>query len=147
MTPEKQSIMISYIVFGVLWYVSHSIGMRKLFQRSGKSAGLAFIPLWREVVLFQLVWQKKNMGLIWLATFVLGNGMYFGGAASKIQFLGWTGLVLIIASVYLWIRKCYKESRAYNTGNGTAAGLIFMNMIFTVCLAFNKNAEYKGAQA
>lgn len=145
-TEELASIYNHYMVWAALWYVTHVFGMRNLFAKAHKNKAIAYIPLYREVVLFETVWAKKNIGWIWLALFVLGHGMYFYGASANVQVVAWLGFVGILAAFYLWLRKCYKESRAYNCSNGTCVGLILLNMIFTIWLGSHKEAEYKGAR-
>ena len=146
MTQEMATIANTYIALLVVWYITHTLGMRKMFKKAKvENKALAFIPFWREVKLFELVWDKKNMAVLWVASFILGHGLLWYGSASEVQPMAWIGFVLILVALWLWLRKCHFEARAYNRHNGTAVGLMLFNDIFTLYVGYAKT-EYKGAK-
>ncbi len=145
-TQEMARIANTYMIFAVIWYVTHTLGMRHIFEMAKVSnKAIAYIPVYREVKLFQIVWDKKNMGLYWAISSIVGVVCYVMGARLAIQPLGWVGLLSLLFATWLWLRKCHFEARAFNRKNGTAIGLMLFNILFTLYVGYSKT-EYKGAK-
>ncbi len=142
---ELTSIMTSWLVFYVIWYVLNAYGYMGQFRKAGMPKALAFIPFLREVQIYKMSWQKKNMGLAWLISTVGGIVLLFVGANTGVQILAWVGFILLIASVVLQIIRDVKQAKAFNCGGGMIASLILVNPIANVVLARN-TADYKGAR-
>ena len=63
MSEELSSIITTYAIWGVIWYVLQSYGHLLLFKKAGVNALTAFIPFYREFRMFQLTWKDKKVAL------------------------------------------------------------------------------------
>lgn len=141
---EAGSIIVRWVVFYAAWYVMNVIGYRKQFEKAGINKGIAFVPFLREVKVYQMSWDKKNMGLYWLIGNIGGIILTFVGAAAQIQIVGWIGVILVVYSQVLQIIRTFKQAKAFNRGGGTVAGLIFLDPIWNIVIG-QSTSEYRGA--
>ena len=107
---------ITSLIYLVL-YVLTVIGNWKLFEKAGEAGWKSIIPVLNMYVMFKIVY---------------GSGWKF-----LLLFVPILGQVLMIA---YYIRL----AQAYGKGTGFGIGLIFLNPIFFLILAFDNNAQYQG---
>jgi hypothetical protein len=141
---ENLTIYISWGIFGLVWYILMAIGCMGEFKKAKVSTGKAFIPLLREVELFNISWKKPKMGIIWLACAAGGIVCLYAGSAVRLQIVAWLGAAAVIAAVVLMIMRDVRQSHAFGGRGGMTAGLILLNPIFNLVIGKNM-AEYKGA--
>ena len=65
-------ILIHYIIFAVIWYAAQTFGCLFLFAKTGSKKSLAFVPVLREKVLFDISVKNEKLGLVWLILAVVG---------------------------------------------------------------------------
>ncbi len=104
-------------IFGLLFAVVTVIAMWKVFQKAGEEGWAAIVPYYNLYVLYKITW---------------GNGWFF--------------LLLLIpfANFVIGIITLVKLAKAFGKGGGFACGLIFLNFIFMLILAFSKDIQYVG---
>ena len=96
------------------------VGMWKLYSKAGKPGWASIIPIYNNVVLFQIVGLNP-----WLLLFML------------VPFLG-TIVILILSIV-----ANFRLAKSFGKGVGFGFGLWFLAPIFYLILAFG-NSEYVG---
>lgn len=93
------------------------VAMWKLFTKAGENGWAAIIPFYNTYVLFKVA---------------MGNG--------------WLFLLLLVPVVnfVMEIMICFKLAKAFGKGVGFGFGLLFLNPIFILILAFG-SSDYVGA--
>ena len=127
MTVELTKILTNYAVFAVIWYVLQTFGYFRLLRKTPANKVLAFIPVVRELVMFKLVWKSKFAGIIWFVCAIGGLALFLVSASTGLQIVGWLGLVMMIASIVIHIKRSRKQSKAFNLSGGiTTLGVFVM---------------------
>ena len=90
----------------------------KLFEKAGLQGWKAIIPIYSTYCLYQMAFGK-------------GKGWYI------------ICLLVPCVNVILSIVYCVNLAKSFNKGTGYALGLIFLNTIFMMILAF-RDAQYVG---
>ena len=65
--------------------------------------------------MFKLVWKAKYAGIIWFVCAIGGIALFLAAANTGIQIIGWIGLVMIIASIAIHIKRSGKQAKAFQT--------------------------------
>lgn len=144
MTLELTNYLTNYAIFAVIWYVLQTFGYFKTLRKTPTNPIIAFIPVVREIQMFNLTWKAKGIGYIWCVLAVGGLALFLVSSNTGIQFIGWLGLVMMIASVVIHIMRSLRQSKAFNIGGGLTTMLILVNPIGHIVLGLSQ-AEYKGA--
>ena len=145
MTVELTKILTNYAVFAVIWYVLQTFGYFRLLRKTPANKAFAFIPVVRELVMFKLVWKSKFAGIIWFVCAIGGLALFLVSASTGLQIVGWLGLVMMIASIVIHIKRSRTQSKAFNLSGGITTLLIFVNPIGNIVIGMGQ-AEYKGAK-
>ena len=145
MTVELTKSLTNYAIFAVIWYVLQTFGYLKVLRKTSVNKMLAFIPVLRELVMFKLVWKSKFAGIIWFICVIGGLALFLVAANTGLQIIGWLGLVMMIASIVIHIKRSRKQSKAFNLSGGITTLLIFVNPIGNIVIGMGQ-AEYKGAK-
>ena len=111
-------ISLISIAIGILTIIANW----KIFTKAGQAGWKCLIPIYNLVVLFRIA----GISPWWL----------FAYLATIIPFVGW--LVPLALSIYLMINL----AKAFGKEGGFAVGLILLNTIFMMILAFG-DAEYQ----
>ena len=109
-------ISVGYMIFCLAFGVVAIVSMWRIFTKAGEPGWAAIIPFYNCFVFFKIAW---------------GKGIYF-----LLTFIPFVGFVFAIIA---WV----KLTKAFGKGAGFAVGLIFLNPIFAMILAFDKS-EYIG---
>lgn len=109
---------ISYYIAMLVICVLTIVATWKIFNKAGEYGWKSIIPVYNIIVLFKLVGMNPWMILLYLVP---------------------------IANIVVMILFNIKLAKAFGKGGGFAAGLIFLNTIFTLILGFG-SAEYVGPQ-
>ena len=97
-------------MFSILIFILEVIGMWKIFDKAGEKGWKAIIPIYNLYILFKITY---------------GTGVYF------------LLLLIPIANIIFWIIMDVKLAKAFGHGIGFTLGLIFLEPIFLLVLAFN----------
>lgn len=111
-------IGIAYYIIMIAICVLEIIATWKIFTKAGEAGWKSIIPIYNIIVLFKIVGMNPWMILL---------------------------LLVPIANIVVPILFNIKLAKAFGKGGGFAAGLIFLNTIFTLILGFG-SAEYVGPQ-
>lgn len=116
----NQIVRAILIVLGVL-FVYGTILRWILYKKAGKNGWAAIIPVYRQIVMYQVCGLSPWLMLLWL-----------------IPIFGWI-VMLIIA-----IMKRFCLSKVFDKGTLFGFGILLLPPIFQSILAFNPNIEYEG---
>lgn len=108
------AMVVTYVV-SLLVAVVSIIAMWKIFTKAGKPGWASIIPVYNIIVLFQVCGMNPLMILL---------------------------MLIPVANVIVAIMMNIKLANKFGKGGGFAAGLIFLNFIFMLILAFG-DAEYQ----
>ncbi len=92
-----------------------------IYKKAGKYAWAAIIPIYRQIVMYQICKISPFIILMWL-----------------IPIIGW---IIMIAML---IVKRFKLSKAFGRGIGFGFGLLLLQPIFQTIIAFNSKIKYEG---
>lgn len=109
--------MIVILIISLALVAVSLLAMWKLYEKAGFAGWVALIPVYNVYVLYYITW---------------GKGVY--------MFL----MFIPLANFAVTIITAIKLAKAFGKSGGFAVGLIFLNFIFMLILAFDKSAEYVG---
>lgn len=141
----------TYAVMIIGLYVVQVIAYWKLFTKAGEPGWKSIIPFYNSYILFKIAWSTK---FFWLMLAVAVGGGFIGGilaallsetAAVVVAFVMIVYWIIAVFAIVISIVLCVKLAQAYGKGVGFAIGLVFLNIIFILILAFG-NAQYRGPQ-
>ena len=120
-------IMINRIVTGAIYagiiiVILTIVANWKIFTKAGEAGWKCLIPIYNLVILFKIVGISPWLILVYLA--------------------GWIPIIGPLASLGITIYSMISLAKAFGKGGGFAVGLIFLNTIFTMMLAFD-DAKYQ----
>lgn len=123
----------------IIWYILNIIANWKLLKKAGRAGFQSLIPVWNYIARFGISWSRIA-GVI----FLLLAG---GAAAMDSGNLNELGQVVYYVAVFgaalLWIIEKFKLSKAFGHGAGFGFGLVFLEPLFVMILAFGKS-RYTG---
>ena len=108
----------AYMIFALAIAVVSIVAMWKIFTKAGKPGWAAIVPFYNIYTEFEIAGMNGWMFLLLLIPFVN---------------------FIVMIMLYL------KLAKAFGKGTGFGIGLIFLNFIFTLILAFG-SAEYVGEE-
>lgn len=127
----------AYGVVSLILAVIMIIAWWKIFTKAGEKGWKAIIPIYNGYVQYKLFWNTK---MFWI-TLALGLGAgicaAIGGAVLIIIYS-----LLLIAVFVIAIMFNHKLSKSFGHGAGFTVGLVLLQPIFVLILAFGKS-EYK----
>lgn len=133
------------ICIGIAYYVLIVVSWWKLFTKAGEKGWKALIPFYNLYIQFKLTWSKKFFWIFLGLT--IAQGIFStivqntsGGTQVVMSFIC---LILVITIAVFSIISWYRLSKAYGHAGGYTVGLIFLNFIFMLILAFG-SSKYQG---
>lgn len=124
-------------LIGLVWVVILIVANWKIFTKAGEEGWKCLIPFYGQYIMYKITW---DVTYFWV---ILGIAVVSGiVAALEIPVIG---ALLSIASGIIGIIQLHKMSKAYGHDIGFTLGLIFLNPIFVLILAFGQS-EYMGPQ-
>ena len=113
-----QGEQVTYLVICIIMAVISIVALWKIFTKAGEKGWKAIIPIYDLYIMFKITW---------------GNGWFF--LLMIIPFVN-----IVIGIITLW-----KLAKVFGKGVGFFFGLLFLEPIFLLILAFG-SAEYVGIQ-
>ena len=109
----------------------------KVFTKAGDKGWKAIIPIYNGYTQFKLFWNTKMFWITLAIAVVAGICGAVGGAVLTVIYA-----ILAIAAVVIGIMFSHRVSKSFGHGAGFTVGLVLLNFIFMLILAFGKS-EYK----
>ena len=128
-------------IVGIIWLVISIVAMWRIFTKAGEPGWKCIIPFYNTYTEFKFTWNT-TMFWIYLAASMLPSilQILLGRDNAFVTLIGMLlGLVTLVLSIIL----IHKLSKAFGHGVGFTLGLIFLNPIFILILAFG-SSEYQG---
>ena len=120
------------IILGLAAIVLSIIVWFRLFKKSGYCGGFVFIPFYSTYLMYKIA---ECAGMFWF--FIIGAvvSALLTAASAEIGMVAW--IIYLIAVIVCSIVYYVKLAHAFGKSGGFAAGLIFLNPIFMMILAFS----------
>ena len=126
-------IMIG-LVACLIYYILIIIAYWKIFNKAGEAGWKAIIPLLNVYTMYKIAWDGK---MFWT---VMGLDIISSALArSENGALAAIAAILAIGALVIGIMLNFKLAKAFGKGTGFAIGLILLNPIFILILAFGSS--------
>lgn len=135
---EMVTVFAIVAVFGVCWYILNVVAYWRIFTKAGEAGWKSLIPVYNTYVQYRLTWNTKMFFVSLVLSLLTGTLSMIGGTAENLSY----AISLILAVIQL--TALYKLAEAFGRGILFAVGLVFLNPIFLLILAFSGN-RYEGA--
>ena len=136
MAVETQTNPV-YSVISLICAVLIIIAWWKIFTKAGEKGWKSIIPIYNGYTQFKLFWNTKMFWITLALAAVAGICAAVGGTVLIIIYA-----LLVIAAFVIGIMFSHKLSKSFGHGAGFTVGLILLQPIFVLILAFGKS-EYK----
>lgn len=135
-------------VISVVLTVLMIIAWWKIFNKAGEKGWKAIIPFYGSYTMYKVSWKTSVWWIMLAVSIVCGIGASMLSSSTTAS-PSVIGLILYwaaaIALFVIQIIFCVKLAKSFGKGGGFAVGLIFLNIIFVLILAFG-NAQYIGPE-
>ena len=128
--------IISGIVFAI-----NLICRWRIFSKAGEKGWKSIIPFYSSYVEFSFTWSKLQ-GILMLASMLVGRVVCAAAESGSLVYT--IGSVIGAYSAILVLIQTHKLSRSFGRKFGFTLGLLFLNPIFMLILAFGKKSQYVG---
>lgn len=116
--------IVAVMLITLLFYAYYAFVLAKLFQKAGKPAWAAIVPVYNIIVLLEIIGYKWYYVFVFLFSFV----PYIGS------------VIILLFKITLGL----KLSKAYGQSVGFGIGLALVPIIFLSIFAFNNKINYIG---
>lgn len=125
-------------IIELIFYVLRIIAGWKVFTKAGEKGWKSLIPIYNQIVQYQLTW-KPIMIVPILVLMLVGSVLVQLESGAMVVI----GAILCLAAAVLEIIGLHKLSKAFGHGGGFTLGLVLFEGIFWVILGFGKS-QYVG---
>ena len=134
-------LIVGVMAISAITFLINLVCRWRIFSKAGEKGWKSIIPFYSSYVEFSFTWSKLQ-GILMLATMLLGR---IGCAAAESGSLVYTiGSLIGAYSAILVLIQTHKLSLSFGRKFGFTLGLIFLNPIFMLILAFGKKSQYVG---
>ena len=135
------AIVAGVMIIGAITFVISLICRWRIFTKAGQKGWKSLIPVYSTYVEFSFTWSALQ-GILLLAALLVSS--IISKVCEPETFLyGISSILGLYASVVALIQT-HKLSRSFGHKFGFTLGLIFLNPIFMLILAFGKKSQYVG---
>ncbi len=132
-----------YATICFIWYIIMVIADWRIFTKAGEAGWKSLIPILNTYVVFKISW-KGSMFWIMLLT-MAGGSICTSMAGENGGMLAIAGMILSIIGLLIALIDTHKLSKSFGHGIGFTLGLLFLNPLFTLILAFG-SSKYIGPE-
>ncbi len=123
-------------VIGLVWYVLMVVANWRIFTKAGEAGWKSIIPFYNMYTMFKISWNPVMFWVL-LAAMIL--------AAILARIVAPVAVILYIVCIVISVMQLYKFAKAFGQGIGFTIGLILLNPIFMLILAFS-GIQYVGKE-
>ena len=127
----------AYGATSVICAILMIIAWWKIFTKAGEKGWKAIIPIYNGYTQYKLFWNAKMFWIMLALGLVASICVAVGSTVCTI-----IGTLLLIPALIIGIMFYHRVSKSFGHGVGFTVGLILLNIIFVLILAFGKS-EYK----
>ena len=131
-------IMTALAITAITWVVK-LICRWRIFTKAGEKGWKALIPAYNTYTEFAISWSGLQ-GILMMAALTIGNFLVMTNSSETLIFN--IGSWIATYAAVLGLIQTHKLSRSFDHIFGFALGLIFLNPVFMLILAFGKNSQY-----
>lgn len=128
-------LMMVSLVLAIIMIVAYW----KIFTKFGEPGWKFLIPFYKDYLLFKYTWNPTMFWVVLISSFVYAILGRAGGSLAEL------GLLVLLALVVIYIIQIHKLSKCFGHGVPFTLGLLFLNPIFILILAFGDD-QYLGSQ-
>ena len=136
-------ILSTYGILMLIWFILNIIANWKILSKAGQGGWQSFIPVWNTIARYGVSWRRSTGFLVAVVAPIAMSILSRNGELPQ-----WLALVLlgigIIAAICVIIEK-FKLARAYGYGFFFGLGLLFLEPLFIMILAFG-HSRYTGSR-
>lgn len=131
----------SYIFLSIGWWLLLAIANWRVFTKAGEAGWKSFIPILSGHVSYRIAWHPAFywIGIVLAAAANTLNSMEI---TRENVFVGMLAVLFAVAYVVITAMQTYKLARAFGKGIGFTIGLIVLEPIFMMIIAFG-SARYE----
>lgn len=128
----------------IIWLI-HITALWRIFNKAGNSGWKSLIPVYSQYLLFRIAGKPLLFPIVFIfiiaQTFLNITSVYFTNDDSRFILLALWGIVIIlgIITAIIYIDYSYSLSKAFGHGIAFAFGLIFLEPLFILILAFGRS--------
>ncbi len=145
--PESASVVAILLgmsavlmVAGAVWYVLQVIAMWKIFTKAGEAGWKSLIPFYNAFVQYRITWSST---MFWVEFVLVALSGVLSSLDSKNGLVTVLTVIVAIALIVISVIADNKLAKSFGHGIGFTLGLIFLDPVFKLILAFGKS-EYIG---
>lgn len=127
------------IFFLFVFLVLYVLAYWFIFAKAGEPGWKALIPIYSTYTEFKLFWNTKIFA-VYMILAVVSNLLAWGGGTLAIL----SNLVSLGVMV-IFVLTCVKMGQSFGKGPGFIVGLVLLNLIFLLILAFD-SSRYLGPE-
>ncbi|MBR1599800.1 MAG: hypothetical protein IJ661_12940 [Lachnospiraceae bacterium] len=128
-------------IISLIWLVIWIVANWQIFKKAGEPGWKCIIPYYNTYTQFGFTWNT-NMFWVYLGLSLMPTILQFLLGRDN-AFVALISFVFGIALIVIGVMAIHKLSKAFGHGVGFTLGLIFLNPIFVLILAFG-SSEYQG---
>ena len=151
MGPEGETILVGLgalaivaavtcVIFAVMALI-HLVCRWKIFTKAGEKGWKSLIPFYNTYTEFSFTWTGVQ-GLLMMGALMIGNILSNVCAPDTILYA--IGGLFALYATAVGLVQTHKLSQSFGHKFGFTLGLIFLNPIFMLILAFGKKSQYVG---
>ncbi len=126
----------------LIWLVIYIVSLWKIFTKAGEAGWKSIIPIYSSYVQYSIIWNTK-MFWVTFGLSIVSNIISTINRGNPSTILTLLSVIISIISVIIFILASHKLSKAFGHGAGFTVGLVLLNPIFMLILAFG-SSEYEG---
>lgn len=128
------------IISGILFAIN-LICRWRIFSKAGEKGWKSLIPYYGTYVEFKFTWSGLQ-GILMLGALIASN--IITATCETGSFMTLIGAVLAFYAAVMALIQTHKLSQSFGHKFGFTLGLLFLNPIFMLILAFGKKSQYVG---
>lgn len=138
-------LMLGSLIIAILMIIAYW----RIFSKAGEAGWKAIIPIYNSYIIYKIAWRPLMFGVsialgaLYVILFTIGfMNEYTAGGNLILALLPF----LLIAIGIINIMLLYKLAKAFGHGAGFTCGLVFLNLIFLLILAFGSSQYVRDAE-
>lgn len=145
LTPELIAQMQQYLTMAlvpsIIWGILQIVATWIVFKKAGEAGWKCLIPIYSSYIFFKIADKKGSFWIVLVLGIISGVFTALAGALNM-PLLALPGLICMVIAVIINITVYYNLSVNFGHGVGYTLGLLFLNPIFMLILAFG-SSQYK----
>ena len=140
-----RSAAVTVSVIAAACVIIQIISYRKIFTKAGQQGWKCLVPILSQYTAFKLAWKPSMFVAAVITVFADAAFITLASLFAELTFvLMWLIMLASAAALIMYAAFTHKLSRAFRHGVGFTLGLLLLQPVFLLILAFG-SSEYHGA--